>query len=251
MADLPIQAAAFLILFARVGAVLMLLPAFSDDGIPVQIRLLLAIGLSMGLYGMLSERILPATADEAALGGTIIAEMLVGLSIGMIVRILFNAASAAGALISVQIGLSSTLINDASLGGEVPMLAKFLTVTATVVCLGLGVHHLWIGMIVHSYDLFPVGALPPAGDFARLAVSATTRATGLALGMAAPLIVYGILFNAALGLSARLTPTIQVFFIAQPLNILLGLALFATTLGVALTGFSTAMADFTRSGWAP
>jgi flagellar biosynthetic protein FliR len=53
MADLPFQATAFLLLFARVGAVVMLLPAFSDDGIPGQIRLMLAIGLTFGLYGLL------------------------------------------------------------------------------------------------------------------------------------------------------------------------------------------------------
>ena len=250
MADLPIHATAFLILFARVGAIVMLLPAFSDDGIPGQIRLMLAIGLTMGLYGLLEGRVATASADEAALVGTVVAEMMVGIAMGMIVRILFNAAAMTGGIVSMQVGLSSTLIADASLGGQVPLLAKFVTVAATVSCLALGVHHLWIGMIVHSYDMFPVGHLPPGADFAQLAVKAVTRATGLALGMAAPLIVYGILFHVALGLSARMAPSIQVFFITQPLNILLGLTLFAGTLGVALTGFSEAMAGFMRTGWA-
>ncbi|WP_019831346.1 flagellar biosynthetic protein FliR [Sphingomonas sp. PR090111-T3T-6A] len=250
MADLPFHATAFLLLFARVGAVVMLLPAFSDDGMPGQIRLMLAIGMTLGLYGLLDCKVAAASADEAGLAATVIAEMLVGIAMGMIVRILFNTAAMAGGLISVQVGLSSTLIADASMGGQVPLLAKFITVAATVSCMALGVHHLWIGMIVHSYDLFPVGHLPPGGDFAQLAIQATTRATGLALGMAAPLIAYGILFNVALGISARVAPTIQIFFIAQPLNILLGLTLLAGTLGVALTGFSQAMAAFMRTGWA-
>jgi flagellar biosynthetic protein FliR len=249
MADLPFHATAFLILFARVGTVLMLLPAFSNDGIPVPIRLMIALGLSLGLFGLLGDHVAPAAGSEAALGGVIIAEVLVGLAIGSIIRILFNAAAMAGSLASMQVGLSSALVADASLGGQAPLLAKFVTMAATVACLGMGVHHLWIGAIVRSYDLFPVGVLPPIGDFARLAIGATTKATGIALGMAAPLIVYGILFNTALGLAARVAPTIQVFFISQPLNILLGLSLFAATLGVALTGFATAMAGFMRSGW--
>jgi flagellar biosynthesis protein FliR len=249
VADLPFNAMAFLILFTRVGAILMLLPDFSDDGIPAQVRLLLGLGFSVGLFGFLGDRLAPAAANESALAGTIVAEMLVGLSIGMIIRILFNAAAMAGSFVSMQVGLSSALISDASMGGQAPIIAKFISVAATMVCLAMGVHHLWIGAIVRSYDIFQVGALPPLGDFARLAISATTRATGLALGMAAPLMVYGILFNVALGLAARMAPAIQVFFITQPLNILLGLALFTVTMGVALTGFGTAMAAFMQSGW--
>ena len=248
MADLPFNAMAFLILFARVGSVLMLLPAFSDDGIPAQLRLMLGLSFTIGLYGFMSDRVAPAAARDSALAGTIIAEMLVGLSIGMIVRIMFSAAAMAGAFVSTQVGLSSALIADPSLG-QTPILAKFITVAATVACLAMGVHHLWIGAIVRSYDMFPVGVLPPIGDFARLAISATTQATGLALGMAAPLIVYGILFNVALGLAARMAPAIQVFFISQPLNLLLGMTLFTVTFGVALTGFARAMATFMQSGW--
>jgi flagellar biosynthetic protein FliR len=119
-----------------------------------------------------------------------------------------------------------------------------------MVCLSLGVHHLWIAGIVKSYVAFPVGVLPPAADFAQLAVRAVTMSMSLGLSMAAPLMVYGILFHLALGLTARMAPAIQVFFISQPLNILLGLTLFAVTLGVALNGFAQAMAVFMQSGWA-
>jgi flagellar biosynthetic protein FliR len=57
-------------------------------------------------------------------------------------------------------------------------------------------------------------------------------------------------FNIALGLAARLAPAIQVFFIAQPLNLMLGLSLFATLLGAILNCFSSAMTDWLQSGWA-
>lgn len=249
MADLPLQLTTFLILFARVGAVLMLLPAFSDEGIPGQVRLLLGLGATLGLYGFLGDRVAAAAANDAALGGTIIAEMMVGLMIGTIIRIMFNAASMAGSFASVQIGLTSMLVPDSGSGGQVPILARVVTLTATVICFALGVHHLWIAGIVKSYAAFPVGALPPAADFARLAIHATTQAMSLGLSMAAPLMVYGILFHVALGLAARMAPTIQVFFISQPLNILFGLALFGVTLGVAVNGFAQAMAAFMQSGW--
>ncbi|EZP48702.1 flagellar biosynthetic protein FliR [Sphingomonas sp. RIT328] len=243
MPDLSIQITVFLILFARIGAVVMALPVFSDDSVPAQIRLLLALGLTLGLDGLLAARV-PVPAGGGALIAAVVTQAVIGMAIGMLVRIVFSAATMAGAMISLQIGLSSVLVPDA--GGQVPLLSRFVAVSATVACMAMGVHHLWIAAIVHSYDQFPVGLLPVAGDLAHLAVLATARAMALAVNLSAPLIVYAILFNTALGLAARMAPTLQVFFVAQPLNILFGLTLLAVTFGVALTGFCQAMIGFVR-----
>ena len=247
MNALPVETATFLILFARVGAVLMLLPVFSEEGVPAQIRLLISLGMALGLWGLLGPRI-PAEA-AGVLPSTIITELLVGFAIGAIVRIMFLAAVMAGSLVSLQVGLSSAVIFDPSQGGQIPLLAKFVAVAAAVVCLSVGIHHLWIGAIIRSYEMFPVGGLPPANDFAQLAIRTVTHSMALGLSLAAPLIVYGIVFNAALGLMARLAPAIQIFFIAQPLNILLGIALFATVLGTMLATFSNEMASWLNTGW--
>ena len=247
MNALPVETATFLILFARVGAVLMLLPVFSEEGVPAQIRLLISLGMALGLWGLLGPRI-PAEA-AGVLPSTIITELLVGFAIGAIVRIMFLAAVMAGSLVSLQVGLSSAVIFDPSQGGQTPLLGKFVAVAAAVVCLSVGIHHLWIGAIIRSYDMFPVGGLPPANDFAQLAIRTVTHSMALGLSLAAPLIVYGIVFNAALGLMARLAPAIQIFFIAQPLNIMLGIALFATVLGTMLATFSNEMASWLNTGW--
>ena len=249
MDALPIDAATFLILFARVGAVLMLLPAFSEEAIPMQVRLVMALGFTAGLYGMLAPRVGGLALNEAGLPMLIIAEMLVGMAMGMIVRILFSAAAMAGAVVSIQIGLASALVVDPSQGGHSPLLSRFLGLAAIVVCLALGVHHLWITSMVHSYGLFPIGGLPPAEDFAMLAVRVLGEATSLGIGLAAPLVIYGAVFNLGLGLAARVAPTIQVFFITQPLNLLLGFAVLAMVVGAMLNGFAAAMAEFMQNGW--
>lgn len=247
---LPVDASAFLILFCRVGAVLMLLPVFSEDAIPARIRLTMSLGMAAALWGLLSARVIPVAQNSVTLPGIVIAEILTGLAMGMIIRIMFMAAAMAGSIISLQVGLSSALINDASQGGQASVLSKFVSVAAAVVCMGMGVHHLWIAAIVHSYTMFPVGGLPPAADFAQLAIATVGKSMSLSLSLSAPLLIYGIVFNMALGLSARLAPAIQVFFIAQPLNLMLGLSLFATLLGAILNCFSSAMTDWLQSGWA-
>ena len=100
MNALPVETATFLILFARVGAVLMLLPVFSEEGVPAQIRLLISLGMALGLWGLLGPRI-PAEA-AGVLPSTIITELLVGFAIGAIVRIMFFAAVMAGSLVSLR-----------------------------------------------------------------------------------------------------------------------------------------------------
>ena len=248
MDHLPEQLAAFLVVFARLGAVLMVLPVFSEDAVPGRIRLLIALGISLALFGLAGPHV-PETGGSAQLAATIVTELVTGLALGTVVRIMFLAITIAGSIISLQTGLTSAVMPDAGLGGQLPVMAKLVSVGAAVVCFALGIHHLWIAAMLNSYLVFPVGGLPPAADFAQLAIATTTRSMELGISLAAPLLVYGIVFNVALGLAARLAPTIQVFFIAQPLNILLGLALFAATLGAVLTGFATSMAGWIQQGW--
>lgn len=248
MNDLPLQATAFLILFCRVGAVLMLLPVFSEEAIPGRIRLLMAFAMSLALWGLLGPRTLPAASADALLA-TLLIELGIGLALGTMVKFMFAAIIMAGSVISLQIGLSAALLFDPSLGGQTPVLAKLMAVAGALFCLALGLHHLWIGAIVRSYAVFPVGTLPVLGDLAALGLATLSKATVLAISLAGPFIVYGIVFNVALGFSARLAPALQVFFIAQPLNILLGIALFATTVGTILAAFATSFTDWMQSGW--
>jgi len=246
--DLALQVTAFLIVFARVGAVLMLLPVFSEDSIPGRIRLMIAFAMSAALMGILGAPA-HAAAAQGALPAVLIAELVTGLAMGMIVKILFYAISIAASIISTQVGLSSLIVFDPAQGGQTPMLSKMVTLAAALVCMALQVHHLWLGSIIHSYQLFPIGGMPPAHDFAELAVATVGRSMSLGIGLAAPLIVYGIVFNVALGFSARVAPAIQVFFIAQPLNLMLGLALTAMILGTMLTTFAQSLADAMNGAW--
>lgn len=249
--ELPRLTIVFALVFARVGAMLMLLPAFSDDAVPGRMRLLIALAVAAGLQGLLGGMVGDAAnralADDGLLTRLLLAEMLTGLALGGIVRLMFLAATIAGAIISIEIGLTSALVNDPSAGGQVPTLARFVGIAALLLCMALGVHHLWIGALVRSYALFPVGEMPPAPDFARLAVQAATGGMALGLSLAAPLVIYGIVFNAALGLAARLAPQLQIFFIGQPLALLLGLAIVTATLAASLTGFAARMGEWART----
>jgi flagellar biosynthesis protein FliR len=249
--DLPRMAMLFALVFARIGAMLMLLPGFSDDAVPGRIRMLIALGVATGALGLVDSHASAAldavSASDTSLARILLTELLTGLAFGGIIRLMFLAITIAGAIISLQVGLTSALINDPSAGGQVPILARFISIAALLLCFAMGVHHLWIGALIESYSVFPVGQMVPASDFARIAFGAATGAMALGLSLAAPLLVYGIVFNTALGLAARLAPQLQIFFIGQPLNILLGLAIITATLAASLTAFATRMAEWTQA----
>jgi flagellar biosynthetic protein FliR len=247
--DFELHVTAFFLVFGRVGAVLMLLPVFGEDSIPGRIRLMIAFAMSAALYGVLGAPARAAIEAGGVLPILLMTELATGLAMGMIVKLLFFAISIAGSIVSLQIGLSSAVIFDPAQSSQAPLLSKFVGIAAALVCMGMQVHHLWLGAIVNSYGSFPIGGLPPAQDFAQLAVAAIGRSMALGISLAAPLLVYGIVFNVALGLAARVSPAIQIFFISQPLNLLLGLALAAATIGTMLTVFATAMGDAMQGSW--
>lgn len=245
MSALPEVASGFLLLFVRIGSILFLLPPLSEEAIPGRIRMMLALAMTAALSGLLAPRVagLQPGVD------IIVSELLVGLSIGLVVRLVIMAISMAGGLISLQIGLSSALIADPAMGGQVPLLSRFLGLLAVLVLFALNIHHLWFAAIVRSYDFFPPGALPPARTFAALAVGAAGEGMALAVSLAAPLLLYGVIFNVALGLTARLAPGIQIFFIAQPLNLLLGIGVLMATTGAMLGMFANSLERWLTLTW--
>ncbi|MEO0499107.1 MAG: flagellar biosynthetic protein FliR [Pseudomonadota bacterium] len=243
MTSLPIQLAGFFLVFARIGAIVMLLPGFGDTAVPPRVRLLIAIALSLILFPVVTRHLPAIPGSASGLGALIVAEVLIGLLIGAIVKILFSALTVTGAIIGLQSGLAAANLFDPSQGQQSAILARFFGLAAIVLMFAAGLHHQIIEGLVRSYMMFiPGDGLMPE-DFATLAVDAVATSFALGLQLAAPFLVYGIVFNVGLGLMARLTPTLQVFFVAQPLNLLLGFALMLALGGIILTQFIAAFGD--------
>ncbi len=240
---LSAQVTAFLLIFARIGAFIMLVPGIGDDSVPARTRLVFALLVTLVVLPAVSMYLPAAPTSDAALLGLMIGELLVGLMMGAIVRILFSALAFAGSIIGLQSGLAAATMFDPAQGQQNPIIARFLALAAIVLIFATGLHHLMLESVVRSYMGFRPGVPLMAGDVAALGTSAMSASFLLGLQMAAPFLVYGIIFNLGLGFIARLTPTIQVFFIAQPLNLILSFALLLATSGLMLTLFVDSFAD--------
>lgn len=248
---LAAEAAIHLLLFARVGSMIMLMPMLGDDSVPRQVRVLLTLGLTFALSGLLRPSVEPLVGGgEERLLMLLLSETVTGLALGMLARLFFQAALLAGSIVSLQIGLTTALIFDPAMGGQTPLLGKLVGLGAALFCFSLGLHGWWFEALVRSYQSFAPGAPLVAGDWSSMAVSTASQAMALAVSLAAPFLLFGILFNLALGIAGRLAPTIQIFFIAQPLMIGGGIALLAVTVPAMLIEFSDSYRAWLSGAWA-
>jgi flagellar biosynthesis protein FliR len=229
----------YLLVFARTGAMVMLLPAIGDAAVPGRVRLILALAGSVALAPtVMSAYPQTAPASTLALGLLIAQEITAGILIGTMARIVMSALSVAGYLIASQTGLSyATTLDPTSAGQQGAVIGNFMSLLGVVLIFATNMHHLAIGAIAGSYHLIPPGTSLPTGDMAELTIRLVSGSFALGFQLAAPFLVFGFAVNAAFGVLARMMPQLQVFFVAMPINILVGFLLLVLLLGSMMTLF--------------
>jgi flagellar biosynthetic protein FliR len=239
----------YLLVFARVGAMVMLLPAIGQMGVPSRVRLLLALAISVALTPTV-QGAYPAIAPQTtvALVIMIAQEVTAGVLVGAMARIIMSSLQVAGYLISSQIGLSYAQTLDPTQNTQGAVVGNFMTLLGTVLVFATDLHHLAIGAIAGSYRMIPPGGHLPTGDMLQLVIQLTSSSFALGFQLAAPFLVFGFALYAALGVLAKLMPQLQVFFVAVPINIAAGFVIMLALLGAMMTLFlnyyTTSMALF-------
>lgn len=219
------------LVFARVGALVMLIPGIGEAYVPPRIRLSFALVFAIMIYPLLAQALPPAPATVGSVGAQVIKEILIGLMMGAILRMFLSSLAAAGEIVSLQTTLS--FAQSAAPGQAQPSttLSTFLGLMGIVLLMAVNLHHLFFAAIVNSYKLFPVAGQVPTVDAAELAIRTVAGAFALGLQLAAPVVVFSLIFNVAIGLIGRVMPQFQVFFVSTPLAVLFGLSIFALSLG--------------------
>lgn len=227
IAALPGLAFQAVLVFARLGAAVMLLPGLGEQEIPTTIRLALGLGLLALLLPGLAPGLPPAPDHAAEAMRLIVQEVVIGLWLGGLARILALAMAMAGQVVATLIGLQGVLVSDPNLGAQATALGRAFALMTAVLVLSGGLYAIALRALVESYELLPAGAALPAGLAAESMAAAGAASLGIALRLAAPFVIAAVVLNIALGLLARLAPQVQTFFIAIPGQILAGLALLA------------------------
>lgn len=231
---------AFLLIFCRIGSAAMSLPGVGENSIPARFRLCIALLISALVVPILGPTLPPLPAQPAHLAFLVITEIGLGLALGVMVRLLMSAMHVAGTVIALQGGLASAMLFDPNQGAQSAVVSSALVFMGIALVFVTDLHLLSLQAAFDSYTLFPPMQAPSFGDFANTVVRIVSEGFALGMRLAAPFIVYGVVFNVALGLLNRLMPTLQIFFIMQAPQIafaLLLLSLSLTAMGLAFTGY--------------
>jgi flagellar biosynthetic protein FliR len=230
--SLPVEIYHIGLIFLRVGAVVMLLPAIGEAAVPPRVRLGFSLVLSLCLQATAIPVLPPMPATVGEMGGQVFKELFVGLMMGGLLQIMMAALSVAGEVMAIQTTLAFSQTanpNEAQPGATI---TSFLSLVGVALIFATNMDHLFISAIADSYRMFPPMKPPAVADAGFLAVRTVGDAFALGIQLSAPVIVFSIVFNVAAGLIGRLMPSFQIFFAAAPLTVLLGLSVLMLSVGL-------------------
>lgn len=218
------------LVFARLGAVLLFLPAISESYVSSRSRLALGILISLILYPAVQPKLPNVSGDLLRNALPIIGEVTIGLFIGLYMRAIQSLLHTAGMIIAFMTGLSTAMMFDANQSTQGSVIGGFLTLIGITLYFATNMHHYAFEAIFYSYTLFPVNEMPAFNDFASSFGKVISESFIIAFQISAPVMIVSTMLYLTAGLMGRLMPTMQVFFIVLPVQIYVGFLFFVLSL---------------------
>jgi len=232
--DVPVQRFEVLVLvFVRILAVITALPLLGTRAVPMPARAGLSLAMALLLFpqAAVSGPSLPRDLPHLLLG--LVGEVGIGLLLGFLVQLVFAGVQVMGQYVGYQMGLGIVSVIDPQTSAQLSVVAIFENLVALLLFLALNVHHMVLAAAAKSFEVIPLlGAAYPL-ELMRLLVTESGRIFTLALRLGAPVAAVLVFTNAAMGLMARAVPQMNVFIVAFPVQIGVGLVMLG--LGLPMT----------------
>jgi flagellar biosynthetic protein FliR len=226
--------------FLRVLALFGSLPVFAQRGVPMRVRVALAFLIAFCAQATLPTMpVIPLDSAEAMLA--VVQQLLIGVSLGFAVRIVFAAVEFAGELIGLQMGLNFAGFFNPMTGGESTAASRFFGISVSWLFIVMGGHLMLIAAVIQSFNAFPVGPEPFA--FLRTVQPQIWGAEVFRLGLwiALPLIAMLLFVNLVLGIISRVASQMSIFSIGFPITVSVGLIGMLLTLPMMQVPFTMAL----------
>jgi flagellar biosynthetic protein FliR len=228
--------------FIRISAMMMAAPVFGARLMPVRIRILMAFAFSLVAIPLLPQ--VPAV-DPISYQGMMIAaqQVLIGLAMGFMIQLVFQALVIAGESIANGMGLGFARMVDPANGVQVPVVSQFLIVMATLLFVILNGHLMLIDLVVQSFRILPIDPQGLSANGAWYVASWGGQMFAGGLLVALPAVTAMLVVNISMGVITRAAPQLNIFAVGFPMMILLGFIFLAATTPSILTNFTNLLMD--------
>jgi flagellar biosynthetic protein FliR len=206
--------AGFILVFVRIGAVVLLLPGFGERMIPVRVRLGIAIAFSMVVWPMIAPGLAAPDPGRPFLAMLII-EAGIGLMLGLAIRLLVIALQLAGSVAAQSTSLAQ-IFGAGAAPDPMPAIGNILMLAGITLAVASGLHVKAAIAMARSYEILPMGLPIPASDVAAWGTARVAQAFALGFSLAAPFVIAAFAYNLALGAINRAMPQLMVAFIGAP-----------------------------------
>lgn len=215
--------------FVRFSALFVVAPIFGARNFPVQARVLLALALAFMVRPFVE---IPAGINAFSASGMLVTttQVFIGLTMGIILQMVFAAVVIAGQTIATSMGLGFAATVDPQNGVQVPVVSQYLLILATLIFLSLDGHLILIETLVKSFELFPVGLQPWPENLPGHVMNWISHIFSGALLLALPSVATILLVNIAFGVMTRTAPQINVFSVGFPITIIVGFIMILISL---------------------
>jgi flagellar biosynthesis protein FliR len=228
--------------FLRIGAMLVAAPLFGARMVTVRIRLAFAFLLALVVAPLIP---VPPAVEPLSLAGLVISaqQILIGLTIGFVMQMVFSAMSQAGETIALSMGLGFASMVDPQQGVQVPVVSSYFVIMSTLIFLALNGHVALIELTLMSFDSMPVAVdgIVRGDLWALVSWASTMFVYGLLVAL--PAVASMLLVNLSMGVITRAAPQLNIFAVGFPMMILLGFVLLLLTLPVLVPQFTELLAD--------
>jgi flagellar biosynthetic protein FliR len=241
-ADINTWMAALLWPLTRILGLIAAAPVLGHSSVPPTLKVLLGVALAAIVAPTVPA--LPA-ADPMSLAGMLILvqELLVGLAMGFVIRVVFAAVEMAGEISSLTMGLGFATFFDPGTQGRSSAISQFLALTATTMFVSVNGHLVLLAALVESFNSLPVSAQPLySGGFRQVADwGAKIFSAGVQLSL--PIVAALLITNVALGILTRAAPQLNLFGIGFPITLGVGMLVLAMSLTYLSTPLQNLMSE--------
>jgi flagellar biosynthetic protein FliR len=222
--------------FARIAACLTAAPIFGARFVPGRIRIVLALAMAVLTAPLLAA---PPTVPVFSIGGLIITgqQVLIGLALGFVMQLIFDAVGLGGQLLANSMGLSFAFNVDPMRGASTPAVGQFYMLLVTMTFVALDGHLAFLELIVRGFGTLPVDSTGFGADGLWAVVAFSGHLFSGAVAVALPGMTALLVVNLAFGVMSRAAPTLNLFAVGFPITLVFGLIVVLLCLPAVQSSF--------------